>query len=301
MKKKYREINFRQNSLKLIGLINQILDKYEELGFQLTLRQTYYQLVARDYIPNNEKSYKKIGNLVNDGRLAGLIDWNSIVDRTRGLKSNSHWESPVDIMESALHSFKLDKWINQPEYVEVWVEKDALIDIIGRECSQLDVPYFSCRGYNSQSEMQVAAQRILLQKSKGKNCHIIHLGDHDPSGIDMSRDIEERTNNLFGAEVEVKRIALTMNQIETYRLPPNPAKLTDTRCKKYISQYGNESWELDALEPSVLTQLINDSVLCFRDEKLYQEICQAESAYKSDLNLLLRKYEKAIQFLKKGQ
>lgn len=92
-----------------------------------------------------------------------------------------------------------------------------------------------------------------------------------------------------------------MNQVETYNLPPNPAKLTDTRCKKYISRFGNESWELDALEPSILTQLINDNVLCFRDEKKYLDICQAELAYKSDLDLLLRNYDDAINFLKKGQ
>ena len=294
---KYKEIDFRQKSLQLIGLINQILNDYSERGYKLTLRQIYYQLVARGYISNNEKSYKNIGNVVNDGRLAGMIDWDAIVDRTRNLRKNTHWENPADVIHSAVYSFALDKWENQPEYVEVWVEKDALVDIVGQVCRPLDVPYFSCRGYTSQTEMQEAAQRIYRQQNKGKNCHIIHLGDHDPSGIDMSRDIDERINVLFGADVELKRIGLTMSQIEAYNPPPNPAKMTDTRSGKYIEQFGNKSWELDALEPMVLNQLITDNILQLRDDALYQEICQKESAQKAELNLILSNYEKVVKTL----
>ena len=87
-------------------------------GYELTLRQAYYQLVARGYIPNNERSYKNIGNLINDGRLAGLIDWHSITDRTRNLRSNSHWDNPADVIASARYSYLLNKWDGQPNYVE---------------------------------------------------------------------------------------------------------------------------------------------------------------------------------------
>ncbi len=300
MKIQYKTKKFRNNSLKLIELLNKILYDYEEHGYKLTLRQAYYQLVARDLIPNTEKSYKNIGNLVNDARLAGIIDWDVIVDRTRNVRRNSHWNRPQDVIDSAVMSFALDKWENQPEYIEVWVEKDALIDIVGQVCEPLDVPYFSCRGYTSQTAMQDAAQRMNRQKLKGKNCHIIHLGDHDPSGIDMSRDILERTNELFGAEVELRRIALTMNQVETYNLPPNPAKETDKRSKAYITKFGNESWELDALEPTVISRLITNNILSFRDDKLYQEVCQKEAAGKAELNLILNNYQLAVDYLRKN-
>ena len=187
----YKEINFRGKSLELINLVNQVINEYKNQGYELTLRQTYYQLVARGYIPNNERSYKNIGNLINDGRLAGLIDWYSIVDRTRNLRGNSHWDKPEDVIASARYSYLLNKWDGQPNYVEVWVEKDALVDIVGQACIPLDTPYFSCRGYTSQSEMWSAAQRFIDQSYRD-NCYIIHLGDHDPSGIDMTRDIQER-------------------------------------------------------------------------------------------------------------
>ena len=291
----YKEIAFKQKSLDLIELVNSVIDEYRAQGYELTLRQAYYQLVARGYIENNERSYKNIGSLINDGRLAGLIDWNSITDRTRNLRNRAHWDQPQDVIYSAKYSYLLDKWEGQPNYVEVWVEKDALIDIVGQACRPLDTPHFSCRGYTSQSEMWSAAQRFIRQKNREAR-YIIHLGDHDPSGIDMTRDIQERLE-MFGADVYVKRVALTMNQVTTYNPPPNPAKITDSRCGKYIDQYGEESWELDALEPQMLTKLITNEVTALRDDAIYQAICDREEAEKRELQTVADEYQKVISFL----
>ena len=294
----YKEINFRQSSLDLIKLVNQVIQEYQAQGYELTLRQAYYQLVARGYIPNNERSYKNIGNLINDGRLAGLIDWYAITDRTRNLRGNSHWDTPAEVIESAKYSYRLDKWEGQPNYVEVWVEKDALVDVGGQACRPLDVPFFSCRGYTSQSEMWAAAQRFIRRDDREQRI-IIHLGDHDPSGIDMTRDIQERLE-MFGADVMVKRVALTMEQIDFYTPPPNPAKLTDSRCWGYIQKFGNESWELDALEPKVITDLITEQVTMYRDDTLYQQVCDQERREKRELQLLCDNYSEAVSFLKEG-
>lgn len=283
--------------MELIDIINNVVNEYRNMGYELTLRQTYYQLVARGYIPNNERSYKNIGALINDGRLAGLIDWNSIVDRTRFIRQNSHWEKPEDVIMSAKCSYLLDKWEDQPNYVEVWVEKDALIDIVGQVCRALDTPFFSCRGYTSQSEMWLAAQRFIVQNEIRENCFIIHLGDHDPSGIDMTRDIAERLE-MFGAYVEVNRIALTMDQVNKYNPPPNPAKITDTRSSKYIREFGNESWELDALEPQMLAELITNEVTALRDDEIYERICAREAKEKNELQLLVDNYKPVISFAK---
>lgn len=293
----YKEINFRGKSLELIELVNKVINEYKAQGYELTLRQAYYQLVARGYIPNNERSYKNIGNLINDGRLAGLIDWYAITDRTRNLRSNSHWNTPADVIASAKYSYLLNKWEGQPNYVEVWVEKDALVDIVGQACYPLDTPFFSCRGYTSQSEMWSAAQRFIRQNRNRDNCYIIHLGDHDPSGIDMTRDIQERLE-IFGADVYVKRVALTMEQIGTYNPPPNPAKVTDSRCSKYMEEFGDESWELDALEPSVITNLIKEQVTMYRDDEIYQAVCDREEAEKEELQMLVDSYDEAVAYLK---
>lgn len=294
----YKEIRFRQSSLDLIRLVNEVINDYKAQGYELTLRQVYYQLVARGYIPNNERSYKNIGNLINDGRLAGLIDWYAITDRTRNLRGNSHWDTPSEVIASAKYSYLLDKWEGQPNYVEVWVEKDALVDVVGQACRPLDVPYLSCRGYTSQSEMWMAAQRFRRQDFREQRI-IIHLGDHDPSGIDMTRDIQERLD-MFGADVYVKRVALTMEQIDFYSPPPNPAKITDSRCDKYIAQYGHESWELDALEPKVITDLIKEQVTMYRDDGLYLRICNKENREKRELQMLCDHYDDAVAYLMEG-
>lgn len=268
--------NFRPDSLDLIEKINGVIGDYARQGFSLTLRQVYYQMVARAIIPNNERSYKNLGNLISDARLAGLIDWEAIEDRTRNLRGNSHWTTPGSMVNSAAYSYHLDHWKGQKNYVEVWVEKDALVGIVGQICSKLDVNYFSCRGYVSQSEMWGAARRLKRHVDQGQNIVLLHLGDHDPSGKDMSRDIVDRLITFETYGVDFNRLALNMDQIELYNPPPNPTKLTDSRATGYIDQYGYECWELDALEPQVISDLISKNVRKYRDDKLYNAILKQE-------------------------
>lgn len=243
----YTPKNFRQESLQLIEKINSVISDYRAQGYSLTLRQVYYQLVARAIIENNERSYKNTGNLISDARLAGLIDWRAIEDRTRNIRGNSHWDSPKDIIGALAYSYHRDHWEGQDNYVEVWVEKDALVGIVGQICGELDVQYFSCRGYVSQSEMWEAAERLKRRQYDGQNVVLLHLGDHDPSGKDMSRDIVDRLSTFEVAPIIFKRLALNMEQIEQYDPPPNPTKVSDSRANGYIAEYGYSCWELDAL------------------------------------------------------
>ncbi len=273
----YVEKNFRGSSVKIIGQANDIIEEYTAQGFDLTLRQLYYQFVSRDLIANTQKEYKRLGSIINDARLAGLIDWNSLVDRTRNLQELAHWTSPSSIIDSCARQYRIDKWNTQPIRPEVWIEKDALLGVIADVCEKLDVAYFSCRGYTSQSEMWGAAQRTMERFDDSEQpTLIIHLGDHDPSGVDMSRDITDRLE-IFMGNVEVKRIALNMDQIEEYNPPPNPAKFTDSRCAAYVAEFGSESWELDALEPKVLMGLVEQTIVGVRDEDLWDE-AEAEEA-----------------------
>jgi len=287
----YIEKKFRGSSLDLIACINGVIDDYKRQGYSLTLRQVYYQMVARTIIPNNEKSYKNLGNLISDARLAGLIDWEAIEDRTRNLRGNSHWKTPGGIINSASHSYHLDHWEGQDYYVEVWVEKDALIGIVGQICQRLDVNFFSCRGYVSQSEMWGAARRLQYRQRQGQNVVLLHLGDHDPSGKDMSRDIQDRLVTFETYDITFKRLALNMNQIEQYNPPPNPTKLEDSRSSGYIAEYGYECWELDALEPQVISDLIQENVMKFRDHELYEQVLDREREERSLLTELASNWD----------
>ena len=278
----YQEYKPRKRSQAIITIANGIISEYAAEGMRLTLRQLYYQFVARDYIPNKQKEYDNLGAIISKARLGGLIDWNAIEDRTRNLVSNSHWRTPGHIIRAAREGFMLDHWKGQPFRVEVWIEKEALVGVIADICNDLDVPYFACRGYVSQSEMWAAAMRLQGYADKRQAPVILHLGDHDPSGIDMTRDIAAR-QELFGGSLDIRRIALNMDQVEKYAPPPNPAKLTDSRCGAYIDEYGPESWELDALEPRVLKALITEHVEGLRNAEIYQKQLKLEDRFKSVL------------------
>lgn len=283
MKRAYCDFNFRANTLEIIETANRIINEYKAEGYDLTLRQLYYQFVARDIITNKQSEYNKLGTAINNGRLAGLIDWNSIVDRTRKHEENPHWDNPADIINGAADGYAIDTRADQNDYIEVWVEKDALVGVIERACEPLDIGYLSCRGYVSQSAMWRAAMRFIPQERNGQVCTILlHLGDHDPSGIDMTRDIQDRLS-MFGSEVEVKRIALNMEQVEKYQPPPNPAKTTDSRYEKYISEYGENSWELDALDPRIITKLITRQVAEYTDEDKRKSLIEKQEKERQEI------------------
>ena len=293
---KYQDIDIGPARLSVIAKANEIIAEYRAQGFDLTLRQLYYQFVARALIANKQSEYKKLGDIINDARLAGLVDWLAIVDRTRNLKSISAWESPESIVEAVAQQYKIDLWETQPHRVEVWIEKDALVGVIEDICTELRVPYFSCRGYTSQSEMWSAAQRLIRYEGEGQKPIILHFGDHDPSGKDMSRDIADRLA-LFGTGAEVRRLALNMDQIDQYNPPPNPTKLTDSRADGYIAEFGHESWELDALEPAVIADLVRNEVDAIRDDEKYDEAKEREETEKSQLEAIHQRYDDVTEFL----
>lgn len=297
MKEKFKEFRFSDEKLALINKANSIITELTRQGYMLTLRQLYYQLVARDIIANKQTEYKRLGDILNDARLGGLTDWSAIEDRTRNLESVSHWETPADIINACAASYRIDKWANQPNYVEVWVEKDALVGVLEKACRALDVPWFSCRGYTSQSELYNAGKRLARKQRNGQRPIIIHLGDHDPSGIDMTRDIEDRVSMLGRTRIEVRRIALNMDQIEQYNPPPNPAKTTDCRYAKYAEEHGDESWELDALNPSVIDALITKEVEELRDDDLWDEARWTEDRQLEQLRAMRDNWEKVAEFV----
>jgi hypothetical protein len=284
---KYRDFHFQNKTLARIQAANDIIAEYERQGYALTLRQVYYQLVSRGIIENTVNSYKGIGAVINNARTAGVIDWDSIVDRTRHVRALAHWDHPRQIVESAAKQYHRDLWEDQLFHVEVWTEKDALIEIVEQTSNEYDVSCFSCRGYTSSSAMWTAAQRLREYNQIGKDCVIIHLGDHDPSGVDMTRDIRERMDT-FGADVRVDRIALNMDQIQRYNPPPNPAKESDKRAKKYIKQYGNQSWELDALEPVELDRLIREQIEIYLDRKLYNQAKEKEEQERAEIYQMIQ-------------
>lgn len=279
----YEEKRFSKSSMQIINAANEIIEEYQEQGYMLTLRQLYYQFVSRDLVPNTMQSYKRIGSIVNDGRMAGEIDWDAIEDRTRNVRRPSTWESPSSIMRAVVSQFAIDRWDMQEYRPEVWIEKDALVGVISGVCEEFQVPYFACRGYNSQSEQWAAGQRFETYMDRGQIPIVLHLGDHDPSGIDMTRDNESRLTLFAGSQVDVRRLALNWDQVKRYNPPPNPAKLTDSRADGYIKNFGKDSWELDALEPSVISDLVSSAINDLLDPEQWDKALEKERGGQQEL------------------
>ena len=292
----YKAQRFSRDNVLKIEHAEQIIREYQAQGFMLTLRQLYYQFVARGIIANSQKEYNKLGVVINNARLAGLLDWEAIEDRSRHVDHASSWSTSGDIVATAAMAFRLDRWTDQLERVEVWIEKDALAGVLTDVCDRYHVALLSNRGYLSQSEMWRAAIRFQNYESmNGQDVTIIHLGDYDPSGIDMTRDIKDRLVMFDCPDVEVERIALNWDQVQHYQPPPNPAKTTDSRFAEYMLNYGIESWELDALDPDVIVTLTEDAILGHLDQQVWADMEQREAEQRAQLEHVSANWDKVVK------
>lgn len=283
---------FNTSSIKLIRLCDEIIIDYGTQGYRLTVRQLYYQLVARGHIENTVRSYQNIVVLITKARLAGLIDWDAIEDRTRDVIQRAHWTSGGHLLKACAQQYFEDMWQDQEYRVFVMVEKEALAGVLEPICNEWDVPLLPARGYPSATTLrEFAKQRILNSQQQ---IVVLHLGDHDPSGMDMSRDLSERLS-LFSRErvvIDFRRIALNMDQVEEQQPPPNPAKATDTRFEKYREQFGDESWELDALSPAYLNELVSTQVTQFVDQERWDARTSKIEKVRTRLQVLADTFDK---------
>jgi len=296
---------FNDEALELIEECDAVIEKYVEAGYELTVRQLYYQMIARDLFPdswidyaynhrygldgdtkNTQKNYKRFAGLVSDARLAGLLDWEAIVDRVRATVTNPHYRDVDHLLKVAVNWFEIDKRSDQPVHLEVMCEKDAVAGILEPVASRWDLPFTACRGYASQSLFYRIGKRLEAALDGGQAVAILYFGDHDPSGLDMDRDIRKRLAQFAHYtpdSLTFIRLALTAEQIREYASPPNPAKVTDSRAKAYIELHGRESWELDALDPDVLVGLLDRMVRRIQDNGLWRAAVEREKELVSEL------------------
>lgn len=304
MKQQYKDINFRKATRALIAQIDDILEGYIQAGYVITLRSLYYQLVARNIVPNTEQSYKTVGDVVSDGRLAGLLDWDVITDRGRQFIDRPHWDSEEGFLRSVLPQYFTHMWDNQETVVFVVVEKDALAGVIEQTCHKYDVPLLAAKGYPSTSALrEFAKERLIPVFDRGQKAALIHMGDHDPSGLDMTNDLEERLKMFikgedqyhpdygdeYGFDFTVDRIALNMDQIKRFRPPPNPAKQTDARFKEYEKRFGSTSWELDSMTPQYLNSHLAEAIESWMDHDAWAKKQAEIAASRKRLMALIKK------------
>lgn len=289
MKESFAEWNPKDETLIRVQQCVKIVQEYQAQGLILTLRQLYYQFVSRDIIPNTEKSYKNLGSVVSKARMAGMLDWSAIEDRGRKPERQNEFRSIQHLVDVALHAYRLPRWEGQDCYAELWVEKAALAGVLEPMAEKYHVTLMVNKGYSSQSAMYESAKRLEAAAERGvDDIYIFYLGDHDPSGEDMVRDIEQRLNTFTyeTLPIHVEKLALTTAQVQQYNPPPNPTKLTDSRAGKYVEEHGDESWEVDALDPATLQQIISTAFEKIIDMELMDEIKEREELDKEKLREL---------------
>lgn len=274
----------KKEMLKHVGYW--ILQDAEE---PMTLRQLYYRFVAKDLIDNKQSQYQYLGEAIKEARLEGSIEWDWIEDRTRSTDAGDHnggeyvdpdarFNHRLQQLKATPQQYYRPEWEKQPNYVEVWVEKEALAGVFANVCEDLNVVSFPNRGYTSITMLKEAADRFREELKKPvadpydrRRGHILYFGDFDPSGQDIERNIRDKLSNTFHVDVNVERIALTRRQIDHYELPPQPAKQTDARYESFVKKHGDMAVELDALPPEHLRELIRDAVNNYFDETIYED------------------------------
>lgn len=302
---------------EILDHANEIRRSYKAKNLVLTLRQLYYQFVARGLLPSGQKVYKRIGDTLTEARYRGSFPVDGLVDRGREvhegdfLRDDTHVGTAVEQARSWQNYLpnlfvNRDRWIGQDTFVSVWVEKEALAGIFEQTCEPLGVSWFACRGYpsvsalwewlkhadgiingNCKEYMQYRYDdegKLLRRERQGpafehaaSRAVVLYFGDHDPDGWEIPRSAERNLHKLMATydksiPIEFRRIALNMDQIQQYKPPPFEAKMTSARYRGYVEEHDtDEAWELDALDPEVLRDLIQDEVAGFFDEDVHRE------------------------------
>lgn len=303
----YQDWTPSANTARILATANQLIEQYQAQRINLTLRALYYRFVSRFPLmldpsgaePNTQQNYKRLGDILNKGRLAGYVSWDALEDRTRNLQELPSWDDPKDFLNESPAWFRIPMWDNQPHYLEIWIEKDAGLGTIEGVCQRYQVPYFSCRGNTSQSEMWAAGQRFNAIIDRGQRPVVGYIGDHDPSGVDMTRDVQDRLDMFTDNGVMVQRLALNIDQILTFNPPPNPVKNTDSRRHGYRAMMRDNGldpdacWEQDALDPSELVKIVEDTIMFYRDDDKWQEALERLAKKRGELK---RRIKNAIRY-----
>lgn len=335
-----------------------IVNEYRKQGYVLTLRQLHYQLVTQNWIVNHDTAYKKLSSILDDCRYGGIIDWDAIEDRGRIPWIPYSVNGIKHALEDTVDQYRLNRQEGQSNTVELWTEKDALSGIFKRVTSKYHIQLVVNKGYTSSSAAYNAYERIIGALKEGRRFTILYFGDHDPSGLDMIRDIRDRLILFLtkGNQTEVFRksfekwkdkfgygpmdlyqtgyisektldrlgdsehncfydaldeyeaafykwylesekffqiipIGLTMQQIKKHKLPPNPTKLTDPRAVGYIKEFGRICWEVDALKPQTLTEIVEKNIQEQIDISIFDKVVKREKGQIAKLQILVDKYK----------
>lgn len=255
-----------------------IVSRYEP--GDLTIRALHYQLVSRG-MTNTMQHYKRVVKAMEVARWDGSIDFEAFSDLERTMACDTEVEETIlndkiaegrVQVEAWMKAYSKNRWENQPYYVEVFIEKKALQNVFYPVCSRNRVGLAPVKGYPSLTFLHQAKERFEEAIERDKTPVILYFGDYDPSGEDIPRSIEDNLSRM-GVDVDVRRQALFEHQVIEWKLPPAPAKETDSRTANWN---GLGQVELDAVDPDKLKQMCQDAIDDVFDDDLHDQLLDQE-------------------------
>lgn len=282
----------------VIARVKEVIGQYK---IRLTLRQIYYRLVSSQFIPPTRSGYVRLSKILVYARLKGLIPIDAMVDRTRRSiggdyeyhNHEQYFNDSFDYFKNCQDYYNLPFWLKQLHYIEVWLEKDALSSLFNEVTKKYHVKIVPVRGYSSVTFLYEACKRLkkIQTEQKEKEIVVLFFGDFDPSGLDIERVVLEYLEK-FGVDLGVQferfsRVALNLEHVQNYQLPPNPTKKADPRAETYISQYGDVCWELDAIEPLELQRILGDSIVKYLDKSILAERNEKQERLREEIKKMV--------------
>ena len=289
----------RKQAEQIIAVVNGLSDYWP-----LTLRQIYYRLVAAGIVANTRSKYNDLSKLIKQMRLDGIMPWEVMEDRVRRLSTKRGDEDAESFIEKQLGWF-LNGYSRclvqgQENYVEVWVEKDALSRIFEDVAYPYCVRCVTCRGYQSMTFLKAYADRADTAMAKGQTPVVLYFGDLDPSGVQMFEAAQQTLKDeLDVIGVDFIRVGLNPDHVAVHNLPNNPdaLKWSDVRAKGYVKRFGEIAVELDALHPAVLEAMAKEAIENQFDMALFEEQREIETQEREKIAAIKAKVQAELESL----
>jgi hypothetical protein len=283
-------------SKKVRGMARASLDLVEamykaaEAAHPITGRGIGYKLFTAGLIPSMETGQmQRVYRLLKEARERGMIPWEWIVDETRELERRPSWDDPDAFVRVVSRAYRRDFWNHQPARVEAWSEKGTVRGVLAPVLDRYGVGFRVMHGFNSATQVYDIAQ-----DDDGRNLIALYVGDYDPSGLCMSeRDLPARLAEYGGDHVVVRRIALTREQLDDLPSFPATDKEKDTRYKWFVCNFGNRCWELDALDPNDLREIVRGAIKQEIEPTAWNRCDHIERAERESLRTVLDSWKGA--------
>ena len=262
----------RRSQAQMSDLIDAVRDEINQVEGRMTIRHMFYRLSGKGIIDKTERAYQNLCAHLATWRKAGEIPFGAFVDGTRWYYGDSGFNSLDDALEDCAGSYRKNYWRDAGVHVEVWTEKETVASMLTSAARPFGVQVFVCRGFASLSSLYDAAELFKRHADEGKDIRVLYFGDHDPSGLRIDQSAEDTIRNTFNVPVQFERVAVTPEQIERYQLPTRPTKTKSSHALGFVG----ESVEIDAMEPTTIKQLVQESIEQFIEPHTLEVLRVAE-------------------------